>query len=103
MTPDEHYRTILADVERFLQERAQRYFAARYADSADAELLAVQCDTLTVVLKTYLEPQVAWFERYDTDATVPGYMQRLPGEGFLTIDLEPEAPQEAAPVLASEP
>ncbi len=84
MTPSQHYRTILRDVERFLQERAYRYVMARH-DQAPAELLAVQCDTLAVVIKTYLEPHVVWFEEEE---------ERQKQE-LLTIDLAPEVLEEA--------
>ena len=82
MTPSETYVSILADVEHFLQERAFRYFMARYHGYADEELLKVQCDVVALIIKLYLEPHVQWFEEYcerqRTDAPL------------LTIDLEPE-------------
>ena len=69
MTPSLKYRAILRDVEHFLHDRAQRYFAARYAGEAE-DLLKVQCDTIMVVLKTHLEPHVMWFEEYE-ETVVP--------------------------------
>ncbi len=76
MTPYSKYHAILTDVQRFFHDRAQRYFEVRYAGGTD-ELLKVQCDTIMVLLKTYLEPQVVWFEAYE---------ERLNAESTQALD-----------------
>lgn len=85
MTPSIKYRAILCDIERFLHDRAQRYFEARYAGEAE-DLLKVQCDTIMVVLKTHLEPHVEWFEHHEGQNVDTLQSETV----LLTVDLDPE-------------
>ena len=78
MTPMRKYQEILRDVERLLQERALRYFLTRFAGEESADL-KVQCDTITVLLKQWLEPHRLWFEAY----TEPPKTEEV-----LTLDLD---------------
>lgn len=87
-TPADKYRTILSDLERFLQERALRYFLARYHAEPDAELLKVQGDTLAMVLELYLKPHALWFEAYQASPHT--------ASGMLVLDLDAEVLAEDA-------
>lgn len=87
MTPLQKYQSILADIQTLLEARASRYFASRYEGNESPDL-KVQCDTITVLLKQYLEPHMLWFEEH-----AETHQAR---EGVLVLDLDPEVMQEDA-------
>jgi hypothetical protein len=87
MTPLQKYQAILADIHTLLEARAARYFVTRYED-AESPDLKVQCDTITVLLKQYLEPHMMWFGEHAETQQMH--------EGVLVLDLDRETLQEEA-------